>query len=107
MSSNQRDVRGRISEKKRKSCCVTGLRNLGPLARVSLVRHEGEIEGKKEAEEHKDAGNDRIDNSKVIKETDVAGGGIFDCDSSDSDSDSKDSNRLQTDNKPALPKRPL
>ena len=74
MSSNRRDVRGRISGKKRTSCCVTGLRNLGPLARASLVQHKGGVE------ERKDASDDEINNSEEVDETDVVvGGGLFGC----------------------------
>ena len=80
MSSNRRDVRGRISGTKRTSCCVTGLRNLGPLARASLVQHKGGVEERKEAEKQKDASDDEINNSEEVDETDVfVGGGLFGC----------------------------
>ncbi len=75
MSSNRRDKRGRISGKRRTSCCVTGLRNLGPLARVSLLQHAGGGEENKEGEK-KDAGDVEIDNKDVgVNKTDVVVGG--------------------------------
>jgi hypothetical protein len=40
MSSNRRDV-DKIAERRRTSCCRTGLANLGPLARVSTLRVDG------------------------------------------------------------------
>ncbi len=113
MSSNRRDVRGRISGKKRTSCCVPGLRNLVPLARASLVQHKGGVEERKEAEEQKDASDDEINNSEEVHKTDVVvGGGLFGCaagcgadneyDCFDSGNDSVHSSGY----KPALPKRP-
>lgn len=40
MSSNRRDV-DKIAERRRTSCCRTGLANLGPSARVSTSRVDG------------------------------------------------------------------
>ena len=118
MSTNRRDVRGRISGKKRTSCCVTGLRNLGPLARVSLVQHEGGVEERKEAEEQEDASDDEIDNNERVNKTDVViGGGLFGCvagcgadndyDYHDSGNDSdSDTSYHSNGYEPELPKRP-
>jgi hypothetical protein len=87
MSSNRRDARYCISRKRRTSCCVTGLRNLGPLARVSLAQQTGGTNGacggeeRKEAEEKDAGGDDTMDYMGVgVDGMDVAGGGeILDC----------------------------
>ena len=65
MVSNQRDVRGSISEKRRTSCCVIGLCNLGPLARPSLLQHSDGGEEKREVE-GKNVGHDKINHNRDV-----------------------------------------
>jgi hypothetical protein len=101
MLSNGRHVRGRISGKRRTSCCVTGLRNLGPLAQPLLLQHS--VGGKEKREvQGKNVGNDKVTHNRDVgvNEMDVVVcGGMLDltaccetdCNCNCSNSDSSDS----------------